>query len=193
MHHEQTFSRWDERRTESLPDDERQSLEKAFQQASEFSRAPNGWLFFTGQYASGKTHLAAAIANARADLGQPPLFIGVSDLLDHLRATFSPGSATSLDRRFEEIRTAPLLILDGLGEQSPTAWAIEKLFQLVEYRYLNKLPMVMTTAKFLDDLDPRLLSRLLDARLCTICAITAPGYRGAATSVRKARSRPKKA
>ena len=192
MHHEQTFSRWDDRSQEGLLEEEQKSLEKAFQQASEYSRAPNGWLLFTGQYACGKTHLAAAIANARADLGQPPLFIGVSDLLDHLRATFSPGSSTTLDRRFEEIRTAPLLVLDGLGEQSPTAWANEKMFQLVEYRYLNKLPTVMTTAKYLGDLDQRLLSRLLDARLCTVCAITAPGYRGAALPARSSRGRKKK-
>jgi DNA replication protein DnaC len=153
--------------------------------ASEFAKNPKGWLVITGAYATGKTHLAAAIANARADLGQPPLFIGVSDLLDHLRATFSPGSATSLDRRFEEIRTAPLLILDGLGEQSPTAWANEKLFQLIEYRYINKLPTVMTTAKLPEELDPRLHSRLMDARLCEIVSIRAPGYRGKAGQAAK--------
>lgn len=192
LHHEQTFSRWDERTEDGLPEEDLQSLQKAFQKAVEFSKTPLGWLVFTGQYACGKTHLAAAIANARADLGQPPLFIGVSDLLDHLRATFSPGSSTSLDRRFEEIRTAPLLILDGLGEQSPTAWANEKLFQLIEYRYLNKLPTVMTTAKFLEELDPRLLSRLRDTRLCEICAIKAQGYRGAPVSPKSSRGRKRK-
>jgi DNA replication protein DnaC len=192
MHHEQTFSRWDERSGEGMLEEEQESLERAFQKAIEFSKAPTGWLVFTGQYGSGKTHLAAAIANARADLGQPPLFIGVADLLDHLRATFSPGSSVSLDRRFEEIRTAPMLILDGLGEQSPTAWANEKLFQLIEYRYLNKLPTVMTTAKYLDDLDPRLLSRLLDTRLCAICAIKALSYRGAAIPTKNSRARKRK-
>jgi DNA replication protein DnaC len=144
---------------------------------------------FTGTYASGKTHLAAAIANARADLGQPPMLISASDLLDHLRATFSASSSVSLDRRFEEIRSAPLLILDALGEQSPTPWANEKLFQLIDYRHLNKLPTVMTTAKYLEELDPRILSRIMDARLCTICAIKAHGYRGGAG---KASSQQKK-
>jgi DNA replication protein DnaC len=193
MRHEQTFSRWDDRRSENLNLEDQQSLDKALQTAGEFAKNPKGWLLITGTYASGKTHLAAAIANARADLGQPPLFIGVSDLLDHLRATFSPGSATSLDRRFEEIRTAPLLILDGLGEQSPTAWASEKLFQLIEYRYINKLPTVMTTAKFLDDLDQRLHSRLMDTRLCAIVSIKAPGYRGkSGQSAKKSGGRSKK-
>ncbi len=179
MHHEQTFSNWDDRQSETLTNEDRHSLENALKIATEYAKSPQGWLIFTGTFACGKTHLAAAIANSRADLGQPPMLISVSDLLDHLRATFSASSSVSLDRRFEEIRSAPLLILDALGEQSPTPWANEKLFQLIDYRHLNKLPTVITTAKHLLDLDPRILSRILDSRLCTICAIDAPGYRGA--------------
>src|SRR5512136_2415292 len=178
MHHEQTFSSWDDRLAENLSTEDRRSLEKAVKTATDYARSPQGWLIFTGTYACGKTHLAASIANSRADLGQPPMLISVSNLLDHLRATFSTNSPVSLDRRFEEIRSAPLLILDALGEQSPTPWANEKLFQLIDYRHLNKLPTVMTTAKYLEELDPRILSRIQDARLCTVCAITAPGYRG---------------
>ncbi|MFZ0533819.1 MAG: ATP-binding protein [Anaerolineales bacterium] len=181
MHHEQTFSNWDDRQADNLNTEDRRSLEKALKTAIDYARSPQGWLVFTGPYACGKTHLAAAIANSRADLGQPPMLISVSDLLDHLRATFSTSSAVSLDRRFEEIRSAPLLILDALGEQSPTPWANEKLFQLIDYRHINKLPTVITTAKFLDEVDERIFSRIQDARLCTICAIKAPGYRGSPT------------
>ena len=189
MHHEQTFSTWDDRQSEHLLPEERKSLEKALKTATEYASSPQGWLVFTGTYGCGKTHLAAAIANSRADLGQPPMLISVSDLLDHLRATFSSNSPVSMDRRFEEIRSAPLLILDALGEQSPTVWANEKLFQIIDYRHLNKLPTVITTAKHPDDLDPRIQSRIKDARICTICAIDAPGFRGSPT---KSTSRQKR-
>jgi DNA replication protein DnaC len=191
MHHEQTFSNWDDRQAEGLPANDRRSLDKALKTALDYSHSPHGWLLFTGTYACGKTHLAAAIANSRADLGQPPMLISVSELLDHLRATFSTNSPVSLDRRFEEIRSAPLLILDALGEQSPTPWANEKLFQLIDYRHLNKLPTVMTTAKYLEELDPRILSRILDSRICAICAITAPGYRGGIANVSSKNKRTK--
>jgi DNA replication protein DnaC len=189
MHHEQTFSNWDDRQNEELSPDDIKSLEKALKTATEYAKAPNGWLVFTGIYACGKTHLAAAIANSRADIGQPPMLISVADLLDHLRATFSSNSPVSLDRRFEEIRSAPLLILDALGEQSPTPWANEKLFQLIDYRHLNKLPTVITTAKFLDGLDPRILSRIYDARICNICLIDAPGYTGGKPQATRRRKR----
>lgn len=179
MHHEQTFSNWDDRQAEKIKPEECKSLEKALKTAIDYAHSPDGWLVFTGIYACGKTHLAAAIANFRADIGQPPLLISVADLLDHLRATFSSNSPISLDRRFEEIRSAPLLILDALGEQSPTPWANEKLFQLIDYRHLNKLPTVITTAKYLEGLEPRILSRIQDTRLCKVCLIDAPGYTGA--------------
>jgi DNA replication protein DnaC len=104
----------------------------------------------------------------------------VPDLLDHLRATFSPTSSVSYDRRFEDVRTSALLVLDDLGTQATTPWVREKLYQLFNHRYNAALPTVITTADPLDDIDPRLRSRMLDARLCTIYGVTAPPFRGVA-------------
>jgi DNA replication protein DnaC len=155
------------------------SLEKAVKAATTFAAKPRGWLVLTGPYGCGKTHLAAAIANTLADKGSPPLFIMVPDLLDHLRATFSPSSNVSYDHRFDEIRTAPLLILDDLGAQSTSPWAREKLHQLFNYRYNAELPTVLTVAvDMLESIDERLRVRLLDERICTICTITAPAFHG---------------
>ena len=120
------------------------SLKDACDAAQSYAQKPRGWLLLTGDYGSGKTHLAAAIANFRAKLGDPPLFVMVSDLLDHLRATFGSNSETTFDRRFDEIRTAPLLVLDDLGAQSMTPWVREKLHQLFDYRYNAELPTVIT-------------------------------------------------
>jgi DNA replication protein DnaC len=104
------------------------------------------------------------------------MFVPVSDLLDHLRATFSPTSPITYDRRFDQVRDAPLLVLDDLGTQSSTAWAQEKLFQLLNHRYNAALPTVITTSSTLEKLDRRLTSRIIDTRLCTTYAITAPSY-----------------
>lgn len=178
MLHDRTFANYDPRKGENLKANELKSLEKAFLAAREYAEKPRGWIVFAGTYGCGKTHLAAAIANYRADLGYPPLFVMVPDLLDHLRAAFNPNSTTSLDRRFEEVRTANLLILDDLGTQSMTPWVREKLYQLFNYRYNAELPTVITTANFKDEMDARLRSRMEDTRLCTIYAIEAPSYRG---------------
>ena len=183
---DRTFGKFDERAGEAgLQPDELKSLSKALKAAHAFSEKPKGWLVFMGGYGSGKTHLAAAIANYRASLGDPPLFVMVPDLLDHLRATFSPKSDVRYDRRFDEIRTASLLVLDDLGTQSMTPWVREKLYQLFNHRYNAELPTVITTADLLEEMDSRIRSRLLDSRLCTIHAITVSGYYGEKTKRKK--------
>ena len=180
-----TFANFEFRKNENLLPDHVKSLENAFRHAREFAEEPDGWLVLTGTYGCGKTHLAAAIANYRADQGHMFVFEVVPDLMDHLRATFGPRSTTTLDRRFEEIKNTPLLILDDLGTQNMTSWTREKLYQLFNYRYNAELPTVITTPELKDEMDERLRSRMLDRRLSIICAISSPSYRGTKKKKRK--------
>ncbi len=181
LHKEQTFGNFSLRQGEGLPPEQVKSLEKAFKAAMNFAERPEGWLLLLGSYGSGKTHLAAAIANYRAGMGQPPLFVVVPDLLDHLRATFNPSSSVSYDERFEEVRAVSLLVLDDLGTQSTTPWAREKLYQLFNHRYNANLPTVITTSLKLEEIDPRIQSRMLDTRVCRICGIDATTFTGGGT------------
>jgi len=177
LHSRLTFGNFSLRQNEKIPAEDLRDFKKAFEAARDFAEHPKGWLLLTGPYGCGKTHLAAAIGNFQAGMGFPPLMVSVPDLLDHLRATFSPSSTVSLDRRFEEVRTSHLLILDDLGTQSATPWAREKVYQLFNYRYSAELPTVITTSNKQEDLDPRLYSRMQDQRLCKILVLPVPAYR----------------
>ena len=188
LHNNKTFGNFSLRDDEGLVPEDQGTLVKAVKVAHAFAEKPKGWLVFMGPYGCGKTHLAASIANFRTGMGDPPLFIMLPDLLDHLRATFSPHSNVAYDRRFEQIRTASMLVLDDLGTQSMTPWVKEKLYQLFNYRYSAELPTVITTADTLDEMDPRIVSRLLDMRLCRIFGITAPSFHGQ----RKPKKKPAK-
>jgi len=57
-------------------------------------------------------------------------------------------------------------VLDDLGAQNDSAWATEKLYQIIDYRYRSRLPLMVTTNinPFAPGgrLDPRIISRLLD-------------------------------
>jgi DNA replication protein DnaC len=161
-----------------LNDRQRTSLRLAFERSAAFARKPQGWLLLRGGYGCGKTHLAASIANECLSRGQPVLLVNVPDLLDHLRSTFAPNSESSFDQRFEEVRNAPVLILDDLGTQNTTPWAQEKLYQIFNYRYNAQLPTVITTNQDLDDIDPRMRSRLLDVGFVEQVKILAPDFRG---------------
>jgi DNA replication protein DnaC len=178
LHGKQTFGNFSMRKDESIPAEDVRSLSSAFDIAKSYAEKPEGWLVFNGPYGCGKTHLAAAIGNYQTGLGNPPMMVVVPDLLDHLRATFSPNSNVSLDKRFEEIKSARMLILDDLGTQSATPWAKEKLYQIFNHRYNAELPTVITTSSLAEELDPRLYSRTLDERICKIVFMDAPPYRG---------------
>ena len=188
-----TFSNFDLRQKEGLPREVVHQLEVAFHGAREFAEKPEGWIIFVGPAGSGKTHLAAAIGNYRTGLGTPPLFITVSDLLDYLRATFSPDSKIRYDRRFEEFKSAPMLILDDLGTQSQSAWAQEKLFQLLNHRYNLESPTVITiSVNSLSGIDTRIQSRLADSHVCEYYTIATPPHKNPEQNERRMKSRSKR-
>jgi DNA replication protein DnaC len=154
------------------PQDQEQ-FARAYQAARAFADQPRGWLILVGPSGCGKTHLAAAIANGRISQGQPAFFISTPDLLDRLRAAFSPDSEMPYNEFFDKVRNAPLLILDDLGAQTATPWAKEKLEQLLNYRFNSELPTVIVAINPLQELEDRIRNRLSDPNLCHTCEIEA--------------------
>ncbi len=152
---------------------------EAYQIAREYAEEPEGWLVFIGRVGCGKTHLAAAIANMALARGTRVLFSTVSDLLDHLRATFIPNAKEVYDHLFQEMREAELLVLDDLGAQQSSPWANEKLFQLLNYRYNSQFPTIITTNNAgLQGIEERIRSRIMDVGLVrTISFDLAVDYR----------------
>lgn len=172
----ENFNRSGNPKAEFVSPQEAESLHQAVDASEEFAQDLKGWLLLEGAYGCGKTHLAAAIANAAVQRGVPTLFITVPDLLDSLRYSFSDPT-TSYEERFEEIRNADLLVMDDFGTQNATPWAQEKLFQIINSRYINKLPTVITTNLILDEIESRIRSRLQDSEFVKYVRITAPDYR----------------
>lgn len=151
------------------------------------------WLFLYGTVGTGKTRIAAAIGNYRIDRGEPAVFMVVPELLDHLRAAYSPNSEIGYDQLFESLKNTPLLILDELGMDTATPWAREKLYQLINHRYNSRVPTVITMNMEAEPIDERLWSRINDRNLTTVCEVQARDYRtdrkqGGKAPVKQARS-----
>ncbi|HEX9038952.1 MAG TPA: ATP-binding protein, partial [Ktedonobacterales bacterium] len=175
--HDKTFATFDA----SIP-----GLREAYEVARRYAEDPQGWLVLSGGYGAGKTHLAAAIASERLAAGQSVFFSITPDLLDHLRATFAPTSETPYDELFDKVREAGLLALDDLGAENGTAWATEKLFQIINYRYNYHMPTVITTNhRLLSHMDERIRSRLADISFVRHIAIDVPDYRERHTGARR--------
>lgn len=150
----------------------------SFDEAFAYARNPDGWLFLHGGVGVGKTHLAVAIARYAFEHQEYNVYFQVvPDLLDQLRSTFDPANGVAYDERFQQIRDSPLLILDDLGTENTTPWAREKLYQLFNYRYNERLPTVVTSNQDLKMIDERVASRLLDTRLTTVIEVDAEDFR----------------
>jgi DNA replication protein DnaC len=137
------------------------------------------WLTLVGPVDVGKSHLAVAICRRWIDRGQAARYVLVPLMLEELRASYNREG--EYDRLMDFLLKVPLLVLDDLGTQKPTEWAIEKLMQIVDYRYVNGLHMVVTTNRspneFPGDIYHRIGSRILRARFSRVVHIDAQEYR----------------
>ncbi|MFW6056065.1 MAG: ATP-binding protein [Chloroflexota bacterium] len=145
--------------------------QRAYEAAQRFADCPSGWLVLIGPVGSGKTHLSCAIANALLSSGRPVFYVGAADLLDHLRATFSPGSEIRYDELFEQVKNAPLLVLDDIQGEVGSNWARQKLEQIFSHRFNCGLPTVVTTDIPPDGLAERVSERLIDPDFCSVLVL----------------------
>ncbi len=143
----------------------------AYDAARQFADNPVGWLVIVGPSGSGKTLLGAAIANRCLENNQPVFYISIPDLLDHLRSSFAPDNEVTYDNLFHQVRSTRLLILDDFGTQSATAWAKEKLNQLLNHRFTGELPTVILSIIPIGEMEDRLQTRILNAPFCRIFEI----------------------
>ena len=99
-------------------------------------------LFLHGEKGTGKTKLAAIIANERARAGSPVLFASVPDLMADIRRSFKDGTTSEA---VQAVKNAPFLVLDDLGAEKMTEWVGEQLFCIVNHRYNERLATVVTS------------------------------------------------
>lgn len=127
-------------------------------------RAATG-LFLTGQTGLGKTFLCSAICHSLAENNIVPLYIVFSDLISDMRASFQHDSGDA--DLLATARQAPVLILDDLGAEHVTEYAVSRLFDIINYRRNERLPMVISSNLSLADVasvySPRVASRIIEA------------------------------
>lgn len=144
-----------------LPGYSVEDVARVLQVCRRFAREPRGHLILTGWYGVGKSHLAYGIAGACLARGMAVYAATVPDMLDMLREAMK---AEKLDEFMQDLKGMDVLVLDDLGVEKESDWAREKLFQIVDYRYRNHKPMVVTTNQDVAELraENRLFSRLCE-------------------------------
>ena len=129
----------------------------------------NNWLVLLGEPGSGKTHLTMAVANEKINERVKVLYFqhveGINEMKDILRA-----GEESLRAKVREMQQVDFLVWDDLfkpvkDKKNPTAFEVEKAFEVLNYRYLNLLPTAISserTPKELIEIDKATGSRILE-------------------------------
>lgn len=97
-------------------------------------------IYIHGEVGTLKTQLAAAVALCLIRQGRDVTFSAMWRVLDEIKASFHDGS-----NPLTKYQAASVLVLDDLGKESPTAFALERMFALVDERNACMLPTVVTT------------------------------------------------
>ena len=138
-------------------------------------KAENLGLLLWGDVGTGKSFLAACIANALLEKGVPVLMTNFSKILNQMGAMYS-------DERYRYIASFnrfSLLIIDDLGIERNTEYALEQVYAVIDERYKTGLPLIITTNLTISQLrnpedvaHARIYSRVLE--MCT--PVHVPGY-----------------
>ena len=132
----------------------------------EFRKAGIGLLLF-GNAGTGKSYAAGCIANALIDRLESVLFVGMSDVVNHMQGNFG----ADRDHYMKTLMRPDLLILDDLGAERNTSFGKERVFDVIDKRLPTGEPMIVTTniplsvMKQATDLDDR---RIFD-RILEVC------------------------
>ena len=105
-------------------------------------------LLLWGGVGTGKTFFAGCIANALIEKGIPVLMTNFARMLNTLSGMYSSDRNEFID----SLNTYSLLIIDDLGMERNSEYALEQVFNIVDSRYRSKKPLIITTNLTLDEL-----------------------------------------
>jgi len=136
-----------------------------------YAEKPEGWLLLCGQVGSGKTHLCTAVCRYRLQKGDAVRYMPWRDDIARLKALSL--DSTERNKIMNELKTAAILYIDDLfktgraadGAAKPTGADVSLAFEIINYRYINYLPTIVSTEKSPEELlaiDEATASRIIE-------------------------------
>ncbi len=170
------------------------TLKYALETAKKLAGGDNDvkWLTLLGATDLGKTHLAVAVCKTWLERCLPAKYVLVPQMLTELKDGFKLKGEDSYRESLARIQNIDLLVLDDLGTEKVTEWAIEQLQMIIDYRYVNRLALIVTSNRplsklfystFKEDSDwidiagERISSRLQRESWCKVIALDGMEHR----------------
>lgn len=114
-------------------------------------------IFLLGSCGVGKTHLAAAITHELIKQDHRPIFGTLINLLDRIRSTYNNSKSEDKEAKIlNSYYTSSLLIIDDLGKEKLTEWSLQRLYEILNTRYENKMPVIITSNYTIEKLREKL-------------------------------------
>ena len=112
-------------------------------------KARSSGLLLWGDVGTGKSFFAGCIANALLEKGVPVLMTNFSRILN----TLSGMHFEDRNQFIDSLNRYNLLIIDDLGIERNSEFALEQVFNVIDSRYRSKKPLIITTNLTLEELN----------------------------------------
>lgn len=133
-----------------------------------------GFYFYSNVKGSGKTNMAIALLNEIAEMNKSGDFISyrfatVGEILNTIKNSFDrtdysekENSAEKRQKLIHDLSTVDILVLDDFGMEKITDWVNETIYNIVNARYIERLPIIVTSNFSLEEsnYDERITNRL---------------------------------
>lgn len=112
-----------------------------------------GLYFYSRTKGSGKTRMAASIANELLERGEQVKFATSSHILKEIKDTWRNDSEYSESRLLDQLSIAEILIIDDFGTEKPVDWINDKFYHIINERCIAKKITIFTSNMPIDQLD----------------------------------------
>lgn len=122
-----------------------------------------GLYIFSSAKGSGKTRMAASIANEIMNCMEKQVkFVVSTTILNEIKRTWDKDSNYTENKLLDHLTTADVLIIDDFGTEKATDWVTTKFYHIVNERYINKKVTIFTSNESLQKLkyDDRITNRI---------------------------------
>lgn len=113
----------------------------------------NEGMFIYGASNSGKTYPLIALCNEFVKENKTCAFVEVKNFIDSLKSTFNSNKG-NYDELMNVVKSADVLVFDGLGEEKPSEWVRDDVLGTVlEHRNKNHLLTFITSCFTLEEIE----------------------------------------
>ena len=123
----------------------------------------NNSIMLMGQVGGGKTHLCLAIANDFMKNGIGVVYMNYREDITYIKQNILDSEV--YNKYLNRYKNARVLLIDDLFKGNITSSDINIIFEIINYRYFNNKPIIISSEKYKSDLikiDEAIGSRILE-------------------------------